>query len=261
MKSLFVYTSFPSHTFPASIAKILGQCAVAMFSGMLRLHLCDGAVASHRAQVMFASAYAHANRHEECAMASDQTKKNRWSIAAPHQTSMVVAMHDNLGRFVPVGLLLGAWQCRLCFGGLALVVSMWLFPAQHSWIHVRLNEHIAMITPVRDGTVVGDVSSPSTAMWHVFVRQSMRSCGAVLFCMRGSGRDVVVHVSVMDSCKYAKHIAMAMLVQPCIDIGDGSSLHCRCGGFFFTKTTHKGTLLFIIPCAFWGLGYCDCGRD
>ena len=61
VKSLFVYTSFPSHTFPASIAKILGRCAVAMLSGMLRLHLCDGAVASHRAQVMFASAHAHAN--------------------------------------------------------------------------------------------------------------------------------------------------------------------------------------------------------
>ena len=34
-----------------------------------------------------------------------------------------------------------------------------LFPAQHSFIHDSLHTHIAMFTPVRDGTGVGDVSS------------------------------------------------------------------------------------------------------
>ena len=86
--------------------------------------------------------------------------------------------------------------------------------------------------------------------------------------MRDSGLHVVAHVAGMDSCRYAKHIAMSILVHPSTDIGDDSSPQCRCGFFFFTKTTHKGRLLFIIPCVFWDfvvvivalMGFCICAK-
>ena len=110
-RSLFAYAAWLSHNLPASIAKILDHCAAAMFSGMLRPHFCDVAVASHRAQVMFASAHAHANRHEHCDLAYDQTTNRKWKSSAPHKTSTVVAMHSNLGRFAPVDLLVKTRQC------------------------------------------------------------------------------------------------------------------------------------------------------
>ena len=113
MTSLIACASCLLHDLPASIAKILDHCVVAMFSGMLRLHLCDVAVASHRAQVMFVSAQAHAHRHEQCAMACDPRTNRTGNIDSAHQTSMVVALHSNLGRFVLVDLLVGAGECGL----------------------------------------------------------------------------------------------------------------------------------------------------
>ena len=59
--------------------------------------------------------------------------------------------------------------------------QLWLFPAQHSFIHVSLHTHIAMLTPVRDGIGVGDVSSPSIAMGCGCVIQSMRYCVFMTF--------------------------------------------------------------------------------
>ena len=145
VRSLFAYAAWLSHNLPAFIAKILDHRAAAMFSGMLRPHFCDVAVASHRAQVMFASAHAHANRHEQCAMASDQRTNRRWKSSAPHKTSMVVAMHSNLGRFVLVDLLLGARQCGfpwvsfVC--GQHLVVSSTAFMDSCKFAQAHCNDH------------------------------------------------------------------------------------------------------------------------
>ena len=145
MRSLFAYAAWLSHNLPASIAKILDHCAAAMFSGMLRPHFCDVAVASHRAQVMFASAHAHANRHEQCAMASDQRTNRRWKSSAPHKTSMVVAMHSNLGRLVLVDLLLGARQCGFLWVsfvcGQHLVVSSTAFMDSCTIERAHCNDH------------------------------------------------------------------------------------------------------------------------
>ena len=114
-------------------------------------------------------------------MASDQSTYGRWNIGASHKTSTVVAMHRNLGWFVPVDLLLNL-LCGFDWR-VSLVVSIWLCAAQHSWIHVTLHEHNAMIMPVLDGTGVGDDSFPSMAMWRAFLIRSMRNlwCFFVLY--------------------------------------------------------------------------------
>ena len=111
VRSLIACASCLSHNLPASIAKILNHCVAAMFSGMLRLHLCDVAVASHRARVMFVNAHAHAHRHEQCAMAFDQRTKRRWNIDASHQTHM----DCKFVRFFPVDLRVGAGDV-VCLG-------------------------------------------------------------------------------------------------------------------------------------------------
>ena len=171
-------------------------------------------------------------------MASDHRTKRRWNIDAPHQTSM----DCNSGRFVPVDLLVGAGECGFLWVsfrcGQHVVVSN-----KHSWIRVTLHKYIAMIMSVPDGTDVGDVSSPSSAMWCVCVIQSVRNRVAYLFYIRGSGLNVVAHVALMASGKYAKHTAMTMLVQTSTDIGDDSSFQCRCDFLFFSKTIHEGRLL------------------
>lgn len=85
----------------AAIAKIVRHCVPAMSSGMFRLHLCDVAGVSYRAQIMFASAHAHAITHEQCDMALDQRRICRWKFGVSPKTSSVYAMHSNQGWFVP----------------------------------------------------------------------------------------------------------------------------------------------------------------
>ena len=85
----------------AAIAKIVRHCVAAMFSGMFRLHLCDVAVVSYCAQIMFARAHAHAITHGQCDIALDQRTICRWKFGASPKTSPVYAMHSNQGWFVP----------------------------------------------------------------------------------------------------------------------------------------------------------------
>ena len=64
-----------------------------------------------------------------------------------------------------------------------------------------------------------------------------------MFYIRGSGLNVVAHVALMASGKYAKLTAMTMLMQTSTAIGDDSSFQWRFDFLFFPKTIHEGRFL------------------
>ena len=164
VRSLFAYAAWFSHNLPASIAKILDHCAAAMVSGMPRLHLCDVALASHRAQVsMLASVHAHAKRHEQCDLAYDPNNKPQVERQCSTQNEHGCCNAWHSGTVRPCRFV--CENSAMCVRWVSsFVVRIWMCAAEFSWSHVSLHKHIAMITPVRDGTAVGDVSSPSIAM-------------------------------------------------------------------------------------------------
>ena len=90
------------------------------------------------------------------------------------KTSVVAAMHNKLCRRARVDLCMERGNVVI-LEYLSFVVRHWLVPEQESWIHVCLHKHIAMLTPVRNGNAVGNVSSPpkEKTMFHELLVQGI----------------------------------------------------------------------------------------
>ena len=105
-----------AHNLRASIAKIPDHCVAAMFVGMLRLHLCDVATASHRAR-----SYLRGRTDTQIDISS-----TRWHLIQQQIACGKSILHANRALSLQRMAIWDGSSLSICFWHLGNVVLLWL---------------------------------------------------------------------------------------------------------------------------------------